>query len=155
MTLIGLFFVVGVILLGFEVFIPGGILGVIAGLSFLSGVVVAFGQYGLGGGLLALVVALVMIGAMLYFEFAILPKTPWGQRLFLKSAVTGTASPDRERDYIGSTGVTLTALGPSGYVEIDGKRLEAFSKTGFLEAGVPIQVVGTDNFRLIVTSQPE
>lgn len=155
MTLIATLFVVGVLLLGFEVFLPGGILGVIAGLAMLGGAALAFIDYGVGGGLLASAIAVVMVGGMLYFEFKILPKTAFGQRLFLRAAVDGVSTPERERDYVGSVGTTLTAMGPTGYVEIDGKRLEAFSRSGFLEADVAIKVVGTDNFRLIVIPQPE
>ncbi len=155
MTLIATLFVVGVILLGFEVFIPGGVLGVLAGLAMLAGSVLAFIDFGVGGGLIASAIAAVMVGGMLYFEFKILPQTTFGQRLFLKAASDGTTSPDRTRDFVGSTGVTLTALGPTGYVEIDGTRHEAFCRNGFLEADEPIEVIGTDNFRLIVTSKPK
>ncbi len=155
MTLIAVLFVVGVILLGFEVFVPGGVLGVLAGLSLLAGSAVAFIDYGVSGGLLAFGIAAAMVGSVLYFEFRILPRTAWGQRLFLKAEIDGTSAPDRERDYTGSEGVAVTDMGPSGYIEIDGKRLEAFSRSGFLEAGAPVKVVGTDNFRLIVTSNSE
>lgn len=155
MTLIATLFVVGVILLGFEVFIPGGILGVLAGLAMLAGSALAFIDFGVTGGLIASTIAVVMVGGMLYFEFKILPKTAFGQRLFLKAAVDGTSSPARDRDYVGTSGVTLTSMGPTGYVEIDGKRFEAFSRSGFLEPGVPVDVVGTDNFSLIVTTKSE
>lgn len=155
MTLIATLFVVGVILLGFEVFIPGGILGVMAGLAMLAGSALAFVDYGVSGGLLATAIAVVMVAGMLYFEFKILPRTAFGQRLFLKATVTGVSTPPRQRDYVGSEGMTLTAMSPTGFIEIDGKRLEAFSRSGFLEAGIPVQVVGTDTFRLIVTSKPE
>jgi membrane-bound serine protease (ClpP class) len=97
----------------------------------------------------------VLVATVLYFEFAILPKTAFGKRLFLQKSIDGTSAPERERDYVDAEGVTLTALGPSGYIEIDGKRLEAFSRSGFLEADVPVKVVGTDNFRLIVTPIPQ
>ncbi len=155
MTAIATLFVVGVLLLAFEVFLPGGILGIFAGLSMLAGTVLAFSDHGMGGGLFALGVAIILVGSVLYFEFAILPKTALGKRLFLKSAITGTSTPEWERDYTGEEGVTLTALAPSGYIEISGKRLEAFSRSGFLEAEQPVKVVGTDNFRLIVTSIPQ
>lgn len=151
MTVVATLFVVGVLLLGFEVFLPGGILGIFAVLCLLSGTGFAFSEFGMGGGIIALMVAVVLVAAVLYFEFAILPKTAMGKRLFLHKSMDGTSSPDRERDYVGTEGVTVTALGPSGYIDIDGKRLEAFSRSGFLEADVPITVVGTDNFRLIVT----
>lgn len=154
MTMIAILFVAGLLLLGFEVFIPGGVLGVLGGLALLGGVGLAFVDFGLGGGLGALLVAVVLVGIVLYFEFAVLPKTAMGRRLFLQSAVTGRTGVVRERDFVGSVGLTSTALAPTGYVEIDGRRHEAFSRSGFLEPGVPVKVVGADNFRLIVISNP-
>ena len=155
MTAIAVLFLVGVILLGFEVFLPGGILGIFAGIAMLAGTVIAFADYGLGGGAIALAVAVLLVVAVLYFEFAILPKTAMGKRLFLSAQVKGTSKPDRTHDLQGREGVTLTAMGPTGFIEIDDQRHEAFSRSGFLEAGVPVKVVGSDNFRLIVTSNTQ
>lgn len=150
MTMIAVFFVIGLVLLGFEVFLPGGILGVMGGLALLGGCAMAFVEFGLAGGLLAVLVVVVAVAVMLYFEFAILPKTAMGKRLFLRSAVAGTSSPQRERDFVGSLGITATALAPTGYITINGRRHEAHSRSGFLDEGVPVKVVGADNFRLIV-----
>jgi len=151
MNAIALLFVIGLIFLGVEVFIPGGILGALGGVALLGGCGLAFSEFGFSGGVVATLIALVLVGAMLYFEFVLVPKTAMGKRLFLKSAVTGTSAASRTKDYVGSEGITATALAPSGYVIIDGQRQEAFSRSGFLEANLPITVVGADNFRLIVT----
>lgn len=151
MTVIGVLFVVGVILLGFEVFLPGGILGVFAGLALLGGCVLAFVDYGLAGGILAVLTAGALVAAMLYFELSILPKTTLGQRFFLNSAIQGKASANSDENLRGKSGRTVTALAPSGFIVIDGKRHEAFSRAGFLEADTAVEVVDSDNFRLIVT----
>lgn len=153
MTVIGALFLVGVIFLGLEIFLPGGILGVFAGIALIGGIVLAFVDYGVGGGALAFVVALVLIGIVLYLEIAILPKTRMGKRFFLQSAISGTTSETRESDLTGKSGVTSTVLGPSGYITIDGHRHEAYSRAGLLEKDVPVKVVGADNFRLIVTPE--
>ena len=151
MTSILLLFAVGLLLLGFEVIVPGGILGAIGGLAILAGCVIAFGELGITGGGLAVLAAVLLVGLLLYVEFRILPKTAMGRRLFLKSKVTGTTHAVREEDLGGKSGETATDLGPTGYVMIEGKRYEAFSRSGFLDAGAKVKVVGMDNFRLIVT----
>lgn len=151
MTAIVLLFIVGVLLLAFEVIVPGGILGVLGVLAMIAGCGMAFADFGVSGGSLAVVSALILVGLVLYLEFIVLPKTKWGQRLFLKKAVTGTASQDRAASLNGAVGKTVTALAPTGYVLIDGQRHEAFSRSGFLENDAPVKVVGMDNFRLIVT----
>lgn len=153
MTMIAALFLIGAVCLGMEIFLPGGILGLFAGVALVGGVVLAFVDFGLAGGAIAFAVALVMVGIVLYFEIAILPKTAMGKRLFLNSAISGTTSAARENELTGKSGVTSTTLGPSGYILIDGKRYEAYSRAGLLEKDVPVKVVGADNFRLIVTPE--
>lgn len=153
MNAIILLFVVGTILLGFEVFIPGGILGAIGGLALIGGVVMAFVEYGPTGGSMALAAGLLLVGVMLYVELALLPKTRLGRRLFLESSVAGTSQPAVAEAslVVGRTAEAVTTLAPTGYVMVDGKRYEAFSQSGLIDRGATLRVVGLDNFRLIVT----
>jgi hypothetical protein len=56
-----------------------------------------------------------------------------------------------EREALGGrTGIALTQLRPVGTVELDGRRHEAASEEGLIEAGTTIEVVGSNNFVLIV-----
>lgn len=156
MNTIVLLFAAGVVLLGFEVFVPGAVLGVLGALAMLAGCAVAFSAYGASGGMIATVVAFALLGAMLYVEFVWLPKTRVGGKLFLRRAVEARSQPPvaDAASVVGRTGVAATALAPSGYVQVDGRRYEAFSQSGFIARDAPVQVVGIDNFRLIV-SQPK
>ena len=52
--------------------------------------------------------------------------------------------------YVGKAGRALTVLAPSGTVEIDGQRLEAFSADGFVERGAPVLVTEADAGRVTV-----
>jgi membrane-bound ClpP family serine protease len=145
-------FTVGLILLGFEVFVPGAVLGILGGLALLGGCVVAFVSHGTAGGLTALAIASALVGVMLYLEFVVLPKTRWGRRLFLNTAISGTsqAVPASAASLVGHAAEALTTLAPSGYVAIEGQRYEAFSQSGLVEKGTPLRVVAVDNFRVIV-----
>lgn len=152
MTPIVLLFALGLILLGAEVFVPGGILGIFGGLALLGGCVLAFIGFGAAGGLLAIATAAVLSGLLLYVEFRILPRTAVGQRLFLRSSVTGQSpAAPATPDLVGRTAEAETVLAPSGYVRVEGRRYEAFSQSGYVPAGALLRVVGSDNFRLIVT----
>ena len=42
-------------------------------------------------------------------------------------------------------------LSPSGFIDIDGRRYEAFCQSGQVPAGTALKVTGADNFRLIVS----
>lgn len=144
---------VGIVLLGFEVIVPGAILGIIAAVVMLVGVIIAFVEHGSSGGLLALAVALFGILALLYFEFRILPRTSIGRRMFLDKAIDGTSQAPVARNaaqVVGHEAVAVTALGPTGLVEVDGRRYEARCDSGFAEAGARLKVVRVETFQLVV-----
>ena len=156
MSAIVLLFLLGIVLLGVEVITPGGILGVLGGLAMLGGSAVAFNTFGgLGGGLAALV-ALALLGLALYTEFVLLPKTRWGRKFFLQQAVDATSQPAvaDAAAVVGKICEAETTLAPSGYVSLDGRRYEAYSRSGLAAKGSRLQVVAVDNFRLIVTQLP-
>jgi membrane-bound serine protease (ClpP class) len=54
-------------------------------------------------------------------------------------------------ELIGKQGTADTTLAPSGYVVVGGRRFEAFSRSGLVAKGEALQVVGVDNFRLVVS----
>ncbi|MGL5019391.1 MAG: NfeD family protein [Luteolibacter sp.] len=153
MTLIVLLFLTGLIFIAVEVIIPGGILGAIGGLLMFAGCAAAFSTYGLWGGVLAFVVGILLGVIALYFEFCILPQTAIGRRAFLTTEITGvSAALGKEAlDLVGHPAKALTMLSPSGYVSVNGKRYEAFSQSGQIAAGTMLDIVGADNFRLIVS----
>jgi membrane-bound ClpP family serine protease len=152
MSAIAAFFIIGAVMLAAEVFVPGGVLGILAALALLAGVVLTFINYGSNAGWLALGGALALTAFILWLEFFVLPKTALGRKLFLKAEIKGASQPPlAERDTVlGQHGVADTMLAPSGYVTVAGKRYEAYSRSGLIAKGEALHVVELDNFRLIV-----
>ena len=152
MILIIVLLAVGVVLFFFEVIVPGAVLGTLGALSMLGGVVLAFTQYGPTGGVATTLISVAVLGIVLYIEFRILPNTKLGKRMFLHSAVSASTQPPiAEPSIVGKTGEAATILAPSGFVVIDGRKLEAYSQSGYVEAGSVIRVDAVDNFRVIVS----
>jgi membrane-bound serine protease (ClpP class) len=151
-TTIIFLFVIGIIMIGLEIFLPGGILGIFGGLAMLAGCVLAFLEYGAGGGLLAVAAAVFMVAVSLAIEFVYLPRTKFGQRMFLKAAVTGASSQAVDLKSVeGRECESVTVLAPTGVVLLDGKKHEAFCPDGYTPSGTRLVVRGSDNFRLIVS----
>jgi membrane-bound serine protease (ClpP class) len=153
MSLIVTLILVALVLVIFEVILPGGILGVMAALCVIaatvltnldSGIWAAVGVF-FGTGLLILV--LVMI------EFKLLRNTSLGNAFFLKESVTGHTGPTTEISLIGKEGVALTRLNPSGRVTVEGKTYEANSQDGYVDAKEAIIVVEQNNFKLTIRKQ--
>lgn len=152
MSLIAGLLVLGFALIALEIVIPGGIVGAFGGLSLLAGVVVAYQEFGASGALVAGGVGIVGVALSLYIEFKILPKTSLGRRFFLRQSVTAKSQPDVADDsLVGKRGQALTALSPTGYVLVEGRRIEAYSRSGFLPKGEKVEVVSFDAFKVTVS----
>lgn len=153
MNAILILFVVGSLLLAAEVLLPGAVAGIIGGLALLAGSLLSFREFGFSGGLMASVLALALLILMLYLELVVLPKTAFGRKMVIQSHVEATSQPPLAQldDVMDKSAEALTALAPSGYVLVEGRRYEAFCRSGHAEKGSVLRVVGLDNFRLIVT----
>jgi membrane-bound serine protease (ClpP class) len=150
-------FAIGIVLVAVEVLVPGGVLGALAGVCLLAGVVTAFVEFGTAGGALATAVALVIAIGLLYFEFVVLPKTRLAKTFSMTETVAGRSQPEvaDRAAVIGREVVAVTTLAPGGYVELDGRRYEAFCQSGHVSAGTRLRVVEVDTFRLVVTQIKE
>ncbi len=152
MTMVAVLFVAGVLLLALEVVVPGAVLGIIGGISLLVGVIVASQEFGFDGGVLAAGVALGLVALTLYLEFVLLPRSRLARTFSMEATVAGTSQPAvAERSVIGKPAVAVTPLVPSGIVECEGRRFEAFARSGHVDAGERLEIIDLDNFRLIVT----
>lgn len=147
-TIIGLL-VAALVLVFFEVILPGGILGIIAALCVILASWFAGAEYGAGIGVLTFAGSAAAIAILAFVEFKLLARTSLGRAFFLKSSVTGHSNiAPAEASIIGKKGSALTRLNPSGKVIIDGQTYEAHSQDGYIEADQSILVAAQDNFKL-------
>lgn len=140
---------VGYVLLFLELFVPGGILGILGGLSIAYGCYLAFGLgtlWGLGSLGLSVVVTVGVVAVFLRSRAA--------QRLVLADAEPKSwkAQNTGLTELVGHQGRTLSALRPAGLAEIDGKRVDVVSDSEFLDAGVSVRVVEVEGNRVVVES---
>jgi membrane-bound ClpP family serine protease len=149
-TIVGLI-VAALVLVFFEVILPGGILGVIAALCIILATWLAGSSFGAGAAILTFVGSTAAIALLVYIEFKVLARTSLGGAFFLKASVTGHSNTaPAEASIIGKDGIALTRLNPSGKVAIGGQSYEAYSQDGYIDADQPIRVAGQDNFKLII-----
>lgn len=144
-------FVLGILLMIMEIFLPGGIVGAIGFISIVTGLIMAAydTQQGLASlGIAVLVTVIVML---------ILIKKYGIKGLFSKFILSevqrneaGYVAPKDQRDLLNKNGVALTPLRPAGVVKIDGKRIDAVSAGGFIAAGSQIVVSQVEGTRVVV-----
>lgn len=97
-------------------------------------------------------IGLVGVVTSLWFEFKVLPKTAAGKKFFLQDQVSGKSQSDVcESELVGKQGTAATALSPSGHVVVDGRKFEAYSRSGFLDKGELVKVDSYDQFKVTVS----
>jgi membrane-bound serine protease (ClpP class) len=138
------------VLFFFEIFLPGGVLAVIGGILLLIASALAYTEFGAAWA--ALLFCLGLVGALIMFflEIRFISRSRFGRQLSLQSSITAQLNPRADEKLVGTGGVTLTTLAPSGKVELDGRVYTASAQSGFLEKGVPVRVVRSETFKLIV-----
>lgn len=157
MMLIATLFVTGIILLAIEVIVPGAIIGIIGAVLISVGVVVSFQEFGVAGGTFATLLALFLGAVALYLEFSVFPKTRFARRFSLSHTSRGRTQPEiaDRAGMVEQEVVAVTTLAPTGYVELNGRRYEAFCQSGYVTSGTRLKIVDMDAFRLVVTQIKE
>jgi membrane-bound ClpP family serine protease len=153
MTVILILFIAGIMLLAADIFLSSFIMAGFGGAAMIAGCVLVYRAFGiLSAGLAGLGVA-ALLGAAIYVELFLLPKTRIGKGLVVESTSGSSSQPPVAPGaaVIGKPATADTTLAPSGYVLVDGRRYEAFCRSGHADRGDILSVIGLDNFRLIVS----
>lgn len=151
MTLILGLILAALVLIFFEVILPGGLLGLLALACIVGATWVGFAEYGAVGGAATFLGSLLAVGLLVYIEFKLMANSKLGKGFFLSSSVTGHSNVAQGEDsIIGQEATAITRLNPSGKVAIDGRSYEAHSQDGYIDSGETVVVAKRDNFKLII-----
>lgn len=145
-------FVIGLILLIAELFVPGGILGVIGGALMVMSVI--FAGESVTHMVLSIIIAMIIavVGMVILMKF-FGKKLHVFNKLVLRDATTseeGYVSNENRIELIGKVGQTLTALRPAGVVQVDDERLDVVSEGTFIDAHKQVTIVKVEGSRIVV-----
>jgi membrane-bound ClpP family serine protease len=143
LIILGMLFLVAELLL-----FPGLSIGGILAMACYGGAIwYAFDALSVTAGIWTIVAVALL--SLLSLIFSLRAKT-W-QRLALKQEIDSVSMPNPESEVvIGAVGVSISRLSPMGKVEVNGKTFEAKSADVFIDQRSKVEVVGFDNFTLIV-----
>jgi membrane-bound serine protease (ClpP class) len=145
-------FVIGLILLIAELFVPGGILGVVGGALMVMSVI--FAGESVTHMVLSIIIAMIIavVGMVILMKF-FGKKLHVFNKLVLRDATTseeGYVSNENRIELIGKVGQTLTALRPAGVVQVDDERLDVVSEGTFIDAHKQVTIVKVEGSRIVV-----
>lgn len=146
-----LIFLVGLILLVIELFVPGGVFGTLGTIALFYSIVAAAKSILIGLTALAIgIVATVLLLWILYRFFGF--RTTW-RRIILTSKQEndeGYTSSKNRKHLIGQKGIALTPLRPAGWAEINGQKEDVVSEGDLITKGSNIIVTNVEGTRVVV-----
>ena len=133
------------------VLLPGVSVGALLSLvCYGAAIYLGFTQFGTTTGVVVIVVILIL--SLLATILSLRAKT-W-QRFSLKQEIRSSSMPTPSDELVvGDRGVALSRLAPMGKVVINDRQYEAKTTGSYIDAQTPIEVIGFENFNVIVKKQ--
>jgi membrane-bound ClpP family serine protease len=150
-TLYWILVAAGFLLIAAEIFIPGGILGVIGIFALLGAGMTGFAVFGAKGGLFSALG--LFVGGTLFLALWIkyCPTSFLGKWFTLKEDGREYKSYDDSRmPLLGKEGAAHTDLRPAGIATINGERIDVVSEAGFITKGSAVKVIEVAGNRVVV-----
>lgn len=147
-------YILFVLLLIAEVFVPSGGLISVCALTCLVGGTYIFFKQSTTAGIAGVLFGVIMIPSVLRFAYKTFPKTRFGKNVTLEppKRKQGDAVPDTTdlKDLLGQTGTVLTPLRPVGMCDFAGLRLECVAESGYIARDVKVKVIKVESTQLTV-----
>ncbi len=141
--------ITGLFLLFLEFFLPGAIMAIGGSLLLMASLFVYYMTYPIDGFFLlyclGLAIAVYLIVRLGIHQIRSAKKT-----MYLDTDQEGYQACIYPKELIGKTGFALNDLRPSGHIRVEEKTFQALAKTGFIEKGTSIHVIGGQGSHLIV-----
>lgn len=141
----------GLLLIVAEVFVPGGVAGVIGGLALLAAMGVGLFAFPAPWGFLSALAIVVFGGIALLLWIQIFPRSKTGRRIALRTDGTAIKTAAPAPDLLGAAGESVTTLRPAGIALIQGKRYDVLADGGdWIAAGTAVRVSAIRDGQLVV-----
>ncbi|AZU63378.1 NfeD family protein [Neobacillus mesonae] len=145
-------FVVGILLIFFELFLPGAVAGTLGfGALLFSFFLAAENPLQMG---VSILIAIIISITVFFLMIRVLGKK---LILFNKMVLFDTAKKEdgyvsniNRTDLLGQEGIALTTLRPAGTIVINNERIDVVSEGSYIEKNVRVKVIKVEGARIVV-----
>ena len=147
-------YILFVLLLIAEVFVPsGGLLTVCAAACLIGGTYIFFKQSTIAG-IAGIILAIILIPLLLRYAYKTFPQTRFGKNVTLAppKRPQGDAVPDTPElgKLLGAVGIVRTPLRPVGMCDFEGRKMECVAESGYIARDVKVEVIKVESTQLTV-----
>ncbi len=127
--------------------IPGGVVAIIGVLCMVGGVVTAFVQFGTTVGFLTLL----LTAALTFLFFFLMMRTKTWRKLQLNTQIDSKMNEvDESKLKVGTEGVSVSRLAPTGTAVFGDTEAEVVSLQGFIDENTPIVIQKIEGSKVVV-----
>lgn len=141
----------GFVLIGTEIFIPGGILGIFGSVAWIAAAVVGARNFPAPWNMVS-AFGLLFVGIFTFVVWIkFFPKSRFGKSLSLTESTENYKShTDLDDLTVGMEGEAVSTLRPSGIARVNGKRVDVVADGEWIEAGLPVKISSTSGGHISV-----
>lgn len=143
--------ILGLVLILFEFYLPGAVLGILGGISILVGIILFASQT---ASLIAIVLFIagtaVAVGLLIRFAIWRIVNAKPEYSIYSNANQEGYQASSYDQTAVGKTGIVITDLKPGGYILVEGRQHPAISISGYMAKGEHVTVIGGQEQSLMV-----
>ena len=142
---------IALLLIFAEFFLPGGVVGVIGGITFVASIIY-FAWYSQSPlyTLIFACFAVIILVLVVRYTLRRIAKGASKSHIYLDSDQEGFCAASFDDNLIGKRATVSSDLKPSGFILVDNQRLQAISKSGYIDAGSIVNIIGGQGAYLFV-----
>ncbi len=145
-------FLAGIALMVLELFLPGGIIGIIGLICVVVSLFLAAGSF-TEMAISILIATVVSIIAVILLTKVLGKRMKFFKKFILTDSTnkeSGYVSNETREDLVGQIAVTLTALRPSGTIVLGDERIDVVSEGAFIDKDEQVKIVKAEGSRIVV-----
>lgn len=143
--------ILGLILILFEFYLPGAVLGVLGGISILAGIIIFASQTtSLIPIILFITGTAIAIGLLIRFAIWRIVNAKPSDSIYSDANQEGYQASSYDHTAIGKTAIVVADLKPGGYILVEGRQQPAISISGYIGKGEHVTVIGGQEQSLMV-----
>jgi len=147
--------IAGLMLIGAEVFVPGGVLGVVGAMALVTAAVIGFSIFPPAVAAMVAVGMIGLVGVVIALWIRIFPRTGIGRQMTVLRSLKDAKGTDQSiDDLVGKTGITRSVLRPAGFVEVENRRIDVVTAGEMIERDTPVRIVAVEGNHVIVEALP-
>ena len=147
---------IGILVIIAEIILPsGGILSILATGLFGYSLYLVFTHISTSAGMAFVIADIILIPILVYFGIKFLAKSPVTLRTKLSKEDGVTSQSPDHNDYLGSQGVAVTDLRPSGVATIEDERLDVVTQGEYIEKQTQIIVIAVRGNQIVVKQKDQ